>query len=133
MACSAIHPGASVARISDDRGSSNGKAWGRERVHWQVPGEPDVGIPSDTRPAPPGLSRGGAEMSAIKIAAVVLIAAGILGLVYGKFSYTKETHQANIGSLNLSVKDKETVNVPIWAGAGAIVIGGILLLVPKKS
>jgi len=71
-------------------------------------------------------------MSAIKIAAIVLIVAGILGLVYGKFSYTKETHEANIGSLNLSVKDKETVNVPVWAGVGAIVIGGILLLLPKK-
>jgi len=71
-------------------------------------------------------------MSAIKIAAIVLIVAGILGLIYGKFSYTKETHEANIGSLNLSVKDKETVNVPVWAGVGAIVIGGILLVLPKK-
>lgn len=72
-------------------------------------------------------------MSAIKIAAIVLIVAGILGLAYGKFSYTKETHEAKIGSLELSMKDKETVNVPVWAGVGAIVIGGILLLVPKKS
>lgn len=72
-------------------------------------------------------------MSAIKIAAIVLIAAGILGLVYGGFSYTKETHEAKIGSLELSVKDKETVNVPVWAGVGAIVIGGILLLVPMKN
>jgi TRAP-type C4-dicarboxylate transport system permease small subunit len=72
-------------------------------------------------------------MSAIKIAAIVLIAAGILGLVYGGFSYTKETHEAKIGSLELSVKDKETVNVPVWAGVGAIVVGGILLLVPMKK
>ncbi len=72
-------------------------------------------------------------MSAIKIAAVVLIVAGILGLAYGKFSYTKETHEATIGSLELSMKDKETVNVPVWAGVGAIVIGGILLLVPTKN
>ena len=72
-------------------------------------------------------------MSAIKIAAVVLIVAGILGLAYGKFSYTKETTAAKIGSLELSMKDKETVNVPVWAGVGAIVIGGILLLVPKKK
>jgi TRAP-type C4-dicarboxylate transport system permease small subunit len=72
-------------------------------------------------------------MSAIKIAAVVLILAGILGLAYGSFSYTKETHEAKIGSLELSIKDKETVNVPVWAGVGAIVIGGILLLVPTKS
>jgi TRAP-type C4-dicarboxylate transport system permease small subunit len=72
-------------------------------------------------------------MSAFKIAAIVLIAAGILGLVYGGFSYTKETHEAKIGSLELSMKDKETVNVPVWAGVGAIVIGGILLLVPTKN
>jgi hypothetical protein len=72
-------------------------------------------------------------MSAIKIAAIALIVAGTLGLVYGGFSYTKETHEAKIGSLELSVKDKETVNVPMWAGVGAIVLGGILLVVPKAS
>jgi len=72
-------------------------------------------------------------MSAIKIVGIVLIAAGILGLVYGSFSYTKETHEAKIGSLELSMKDKETVNVPVWAGVGAIVVGGLLLLVPTKS
>ena len=72
-------------------------------------------------------------MGAIKIAAIVLIVAGILGLAYGKFSYTKETHEAKIGSLELSMKDKETVNVPVWAGVGAIVVGGLLLLLPKKS
>jgi hypothetical protein len=48
-------------------------------------------------------------------------------LAYGGFSYTKTTHEAKIGSLELSMKDKETVNVPVWAGVGAIVIGGILL------
>ena len=72
-------------------------------------------------------------MSAIKIAAIVLIVAGILGLAYGKFSYTKETHQTTIGPLELSVKDRETVNVPVWAGVGAIVVGGLLLLMREKS
>jgi hypothetical protein len=72
-------------------------------------------------------------MSAIKIAAIVLIVAGILGLAYGKFSYTKETHETKIGSLELSMKDKETVNIPVWAGVGAIVIGGLLFLVPMKN
>jgi hypothetical protein len=72
-------------------------------------------------------------MSAVKIVGIVLIVAGILGLAYGKFSYTKETHEAKIGPLELSMKDKETVNVPVWAGVGAIVIGGILLLVPTKN
>jgi len=72
-------------------------------------------------------------MNGVKIFGMVLIAAGFLGLVYGSFSYTKETHEAKIGSLELSMKDKETVNVPVWAGVGAIVIGGVLLLIPTKN
>lgn len=72
-------------------------------------------------------------MNAVKIAAIVLIAAGVLGLVYGGFSYTKETHEAKLGSIELSVTEKETVNVPIWAGVGAIVIGGVLLLFGSKK
>jgi len=67
-------------------------------------------------------------MSAVKIVAVVLIIAGLLGLVYGQFSYTKETQEAKLGPLELTVKDTETVNVPVWAGVGAIVAGGGLLL-----
>ena len=72
-------------------------------------------------------------MSGIKILAIVLIVGGVLGLVYGSFSYTKETHAAKLGSLELSIKDKETVNVPVWAGVGAIVAGALLLLGRKKS
>ncbi len=72
-------------------------------------------------------------MNALKMAAVVLIVAGILGLVYGGFSYTTDTHEAKLGPLELSVKDQETVNVPVWAGVGAIVIGGALLLVGGKK
>jgi multidrug transporter EmrE-like cation transporter len=71
-------------------------------------------------------------MNAIKMIGVVLIVAGILGLAYGSFSFTKETHEAKIGPLQLQVKDKETVNIPVWAGVGAIVIGAVLLLVPMK-
>jgi uncharacterized membrane protein len=71
-------------------------------------------------------------MNAVKIIGVVLIVAGVLGLAYGSFSFTKETHEAKIGPLELQVKDKETVNIPAWAGVGAIVIGAVLLLVPLK-
>ena len=67
-------------------------------------------------------------MSSTKIIAIVLIVAGVLGLAYGKFTYTKETHDAKIGPIELSVKDKETVNIPMWAGIGAIVVGAGLLL-----
>jgi len=66
-------------------------------------------------------------MNAVKIAAIVLIIAGALGLAYGSFSFTKETHEAKLGPIELSVKEKQTVNVPVWAGVGAIVIGGGLL------
>ena len=72
-------------------------------------------------------------MNPVKIAAVILIVAGILGLVYGGFSYTKETHDAKLGPLELSVKEKERVTVPVWAGVGAIAAGAILLLVRKKG
>ena len=71
-------------------------------------------------------------MSGARIAAIVLIVAGVLGLAYGSFSYTKESHKAKIGPLELSVKDKETVNVPVWAGVGAIVAGAVLLVTRKK-
>jgi len=72
-------------------------------------------------------------MSALKIAGIALIAAGILGLVYGSFSYTKETHEAKLGPINLSVTEKERVNVPVWAGLGIVVVGGALLLFGTKK
>ena len=71
-------------------------------------------------------------MNATKILGIVLIVGGFLALVYGGFTYTKETHEAKIGPLVLSVADKETVNVPIWVGVGAIVIGGLLLVFGSK-
>lgn len=67
-------------------------------------------------------------MNAIKVTAFALILLGALALVYGGFSYTKETHEAKLGPIELSVKDKETVNIPVWMGAGAIIIGGALLV-----
>ncbi len=71
-------------------------------------------------------------MGEVKILAIVLIVGGVLGLMYGGFSYTKDTHKAEIGSLELSVKDQRTINIPVWAGVGAIVIGGVLLFIQGK-
>jgi hypothetical protein len=68
-----------------------------------------------------------------KIVAIVLVAAGVMGLAYGGFSYTSETHQADVGSLHLSVDETKHVNVPVWAGIGALVLGGWLLSSGRKS
>ena len=70
-------------------------------------------------------------MNAIKMLAIVLIVAGGLALAYGGFTYTKETHQAKLGPIELSIKDTQTVNIPIWAGVAAMVAGVILLVVRK--
>lgn len=72
-------------------------------------------------------------MNAVKMAGIVLIVAGVLGLMYGSFSYTKETHEAKLGPLQFSVKEKETVNIPVWAGVGAIALGGLLLAFGGKK
>ena len=72
-------------------------------------------------------------MNPVRLAAIALIAAGILGLVYSTFTYTKETHTAAVGPIEMTVKDKQTVNIPVWAGVGAIVIGGALLFAGAKK
>ena len=67
-------------------------------------------------------------MAILRLAAVVLVVLGVLGLIYGGFTYVSDTHTAEVGSLSLSVDEKKQVNVPVWAGVGAIVIGGVLFL-----
>ena len=71
-------------------------------------------------------------MTAARIVAIVLIAAGIFALAYGKFSFTS-THDTKVGPIAMKVDEKQTVNVPVWAGWGAIVIGGLLLVAGKKG
>jgi hypothetical protein len=72
-------------------------------------------------------------MTSIRIAALALMVAGALGLLYGGFSYTKETHDVKLGPLELAVKEKRNVNIPVWAGAGAILLGGLLLVVAARK
>ena len=72
-------------------------------------------------------------MNSTKIVAMLLIVAGALGLAYGSFSYTKDTTAVKIGPLELSVKEKETFNIPVWAGVAAIVAGGLLLAIGGKG
>ena len=66
-------------------------------------------------------------MDGVKIAAFLLIIAGALALAFGGFSYTKESHEAKVGPIELTVQDKKTVNVPVWAGLGMVLVGGVLL------
>jgi uncharacterized membrane protein len=72
-------------------------------------------------------------MAGRQIIAVILIVGGVLGLLYGGFSYTKETHEAKIGPLQFSIKEKETVNIPVWAGIAAIGAGVLVLLIGGRG
>lgn len=72
-------------------------------------------------------------MNLAKVAGIVLIVAGVIGLTMGSFSYTKNTEAVKLGPLELSVKQKETVNVPVWAGVGAIAVGVVLLVMGGRK
>lgn len=67
-------------------------------------------------------------MGGIRLFAVILIVAGVLGLIYGGFSYTKENTAAKLGPIELKVEETKRVNVPLWAGVAAIAVGGVVLL-----
>lgn len=68
-----------------------------------------------------------------RIVAILMIVGGALVLGYGGFTYTKETHKADIGSLHMSVDEKQYVNIPVWAGIGVIVLGSVLLVLGRKQ
>ena len=70
-------------------------------------------------------------MNPSRLVAIVLIVAGVLALVYGSFSYTRDSHDIKLGPIELSMKEMQTVSVPVWASVGAIVAGVALLLVGK--
>jgi hypothetical protein len=77
--------------------------------------------------------KGTSGMNPVRLIAIIIIVAGALGLLYGSFSFTKATHDVKLGPIEFSVKEKETVNVPMWAGIGAIVVGGLLLGFSSKK
>jgi len=78
--------------------------------------------------AAPEILQGDSPMNARKLGAIVLIGAGTLGLAFGTFRYGRETHRASIGPMDIAVTEHRTVNVPVWAGVGAIAVGVVLLL-----
>ena len=71
-------------------------------------------------------------MNTVKILGTVLLVGGLLGLVYGGFSYMTQTHRADVGPLHLAVNERQTVNVPLWASLAAVA-GGVLLLVTARK
>ena len=72
-------------------------------------------------------------MNPIRVIAIVLIVLGVLGLTYGSFRFTKESHDAKLGPIELSVKETERINVPRWAGIAAIAAGTVMLLVRTRG
>jgi TRAP-type C4-dicarboxylate transport system permease small subunit len=72
-------------------------------------------------------------MNSIKLVAIALIVVGVLALAYGGFSYTKDTTIVKLGSIEITTKEKQAVNVPMWAGIGAIAVGGLLLVLGGKK
>jgi len=70
-------------------------------------------------------------MNSLKMIAIVLLVAGALALAYGGFSYTKDSHDANVGPIHMSFDETERVNIPMWAGIGLVVLGGVLLIVKR--
>jgi hypothetical protein len=72
-------------------------------------------------------------MAGTKIVALILLIGGVLALIYGGFTYTKSESEANIGPIELEVKDRERVNIPMWAGVLGVVIGGVMLMAPGKK
>lgn len=96
-------------------GAKNGE-WSAERLR----GGP-LSVPAK---AP----QGGTRMNAKRIGAILLIVAGALGLIYGTVGFGRETHQVSVGQMEMSVSEQRNVNIPVWAGVGAIVVGALLLL-----
>ncbi len=72
-------------------------------------------------------------MNATRIVGILLIVAGLAALALGGFSFTKETHEAKIGPLEFSLKEKQTVDIPGWAGVAVIVVGGALVLLGGRK
>jgi len=70
-------------------------------------------------------------MGTAKVVGIVLLVAGLMGLFYGHFEYTKETHEGQIGPLRFSVQEKETAFIPTWASLAVVVAGAALLIVRR--
>lgn len=66
-------------------------------------------------------------MSGWTLLGVVLVILGIVGLVVGGVTYTKDKDTAELGPVDITVKEKEHVHIPP-ALAVAVLVGGIILI-----
>jgi len=71
-------------------------------------------------------------MNPLRIVAVALLIGGAFAILYGGFSYTKDTTAVKLGNVELSVKETKTVNIPLWAGIAAVGAGAMLLAFGRK-
>jgi hypothetical protein len=72
-------------------------------------------------------------VNAVRLAGIVLIAASLIALSYGGFSYTKDTEEAKLGPIELTVRENRTVDIPMWAGLLGIAIGAALVFYGSKK
>ena len=66
------------------------------------------------------------------IVGIILITLGALSLAYGGFTYTEDTHQADLGPIELQIKERERVNVPVWVGVASIIVGAGVLIAGRR-
>ena len=72
-------------------------------------------------------------MNAMKISGIVLIVLGLAGFFTGGFSFIKETTKAQIGPLQINVQEKKSIGIPEWLSIGAVVLGGVLLVMGSRK
>jgi len=72
-------------------------------------------------------------MNAARITGIVLIVLGLAGFFTGGFSFTKDTTAAKLGPIQLTVKEKESVNIPQWLSLGAVILGAVVLVLGFKK
>src|SRR5207244_8801296 len=130
-------PGAADVRRGGPRGAGAGARQDR-RPRAGGPGAGPVASAGRRRAGSPAdahrvTGRKEHAMKPRQILAVLLIVGGVLALAYRGFSYTKETHEAKIGPLEVQVQEKKYVDLPVWLGAGAVVVGAVLLVTGKKG
>ena len=67
----------------------------------------------------------------MRIAGLVLIVLGVVGLVYGGVTYTRRRDTINLGPLSATVKQRETVPIsPLLSGI--VLAAGVGLLVASR-